>query len=181
MSLYYIVTSPLLISGSGSSELKLNSGGSFINIITPLGLSNTYNLVLPPDIGVQRQVLGLKPSLETDWINRTSVINNTVSDDIDFFSTNTSYILIPSMTLIPPAGTYYCIFSTYLLNNGDISCFITVGGSTVIESLRVTDGENSPLSTIVIITVNGSQTVEVQASGTNFQVGERVLILNRLS
>jgi len=93
MSSDYIITSKLSIVGSTSSRLSLNSNGNSISLVTPSLLSNTYNIVLPPDIGLQNQVLGLNSSLETDWID-TSIRVFSVSDTITFTSTGSNFVII---------------------------------------------------------------------------------------
>ena len=189
MSLDYIITSPLLISGISTSELKLNSGGNSINVITPSGLSNTYNFVLPASNGVQDQVLGLNSSLETEWINNPNSSNiffDFVEDTTVFTSTSTSYLLIPSMTLTPPAGDYFCIFNATATGNVEYALF--VGGVIINETIRDNPASSSKESfdTLFVVTVNGSESIEVRAKisssgiGSSFDINERILFINEV-
>ena len=183
MSLDYTITSPLLISGTSISELKLNSGGNFINIITPSGLSNTYNFVLPPDIGVQRQILKLNPSLETEWVNR-NIIYDIVSDTSTYSNTNSSYLLVPSMTLTPPANTYYVIFNTII--DDELEMAIFVDGTIINNSFRRTfsNDDKESITIIATTTVNGSQSIEVRARTTftfsSYTIYRRTLFVNKI-
>ena len=182
MSINYIITSPAVINGTGTSQCSLDIGGDSINIQTPSGLSNTYNFVLPPDIGIQDQVLTLNSSLETEYTNGGIILSESVSDTNVYSNTNTTYLLIPSMTLTPPAGTYYCNFSTY--TDGAVDCAIFVDGTIVSESIRTGTGPVETLSTLAVVTVNGSQNIEVRSEmigGSSYNISERVLVVNLLS
>ncbi len=107
--------------------------------------------------------------------------------------TNTSYELMDSMTLTPPAGDYLVIFSTDISGptvgvNGDfIDAAIFVDGTILQHTERDIENEGSidglpyPLATNAKITVDGTETVEVRwkvtaAEGT-WTAHERSLIL----
>ena len=180
MSLNYNVTSPAVINGTGTSQCSLDMGGDSINIQTPSGLSNIYNFVLPPDIGIQDQVLTLNSSLETDWVNFVEAVQSySVLDNTSFSSTSTSFVLVPSMILTPPAGTYYVIFNSY--GSALIEYAIFVGGSILNETVRQIDTNNEEdLTSIAVVTVNGSDDIDVRARSTNgstMDIFERKLLI----
>lgn len=181
MSLDYTITSPAVVSGSTSSEVSLTSNGNSISLITPSVLSSTYNFVFPPNIGTQNQVLKLNSSLETGWDNTGGgVFFDFVEDTITFTTSSTSYQLIPNMILTPPSGTYYCIFNSG--SSGRLEFAIFVDGAELINSSRVIDTgiPGEILETFGLITVNGSQSIEIRGrslNGFSYSSRERILYI----
>lgn len=183
----YIITSPLEINGTSISELFLEVGANSINVQSPSGLSSTYDFILPLNLGTQGQVLTLNSSLETIWSNPSTTVtvqSNIVEDTLSFTSSNTNYQIIPSMTLTPSQGTYYCNFSTY--SDGDVECAIFVDGNIVNSSVRTGIGNAETIFLVARATVNGSQDIDVRArrliSGpSNYTIFQRTLVANRLS
>lgn len=177
----YIITSPATVSGPSSSEVLFNSGGNIITFKPPDTLSNTYNFVLPPNIGTQDQILTLNSSLETEWTTSNSIFSEIVEDTTTYTNTNAFDLLIPGMTITPPAGTYYCIFTADIDN--DIEFQIYEGINNITESSRsnILDSDES-VGTIAIATVNGTEAIEVRAfTGSSYTVYERSLFINRVN
>ena len=95
-----------------------------------------------------------------------------------------------SLSLTPVAGTYLACFSgSILTQNGTCESRLTVGGTAVADSLRISqcstsnrsDGGGSNI--MIPITVNGSQTVDVQARRNSASSGDarnRTLTLIRI-
>jgi len=180
MSLDYTITSPAVISGPSSSELFFQLGGDSINFRAPTGLSSTYDFVLPPTIGTQGQILALNSGLETEWVD-TIVQSFTATDTVDFISSNLSFIQITNMILTPPAGTYYCNFSSF--SDGDLEFAIFVDGNQIVESTRRGTGNSETLFTITVVTVDGNDDIEVRSRtlGGSYTIFERTLVVNRLA
>jgi len=183
MSLDYIITSPLVIDGPSSSELFFQLGGDSINLRAPTGLSSTYEFVLPPTIGTQDQILTLNSSLETEWTNKNSVFFDITEDTTTFTSTNTTFLVIPSMTLTPPAGTYYCVFCANISNA--INYELYEGNNNIIGTERTTFTNSSEecVGTVGIATVDGTQAINVRSrldSGFSYTIFQRALFINRI-
>jgi len=75
------------------------------------------------------------------------------------------------MTITPPAGTYFCIFNSY----GDGEFAIFVDGNIITESVRQVLNMTENINTCEIITVNGTETIDIR--GRVINVSQRVLIL----
>jgi len=186
MSLNYIITSPLVIDGPSSSELFFQLGGNSINLRAPTGLSSTYEFVLPPTIGTQDQVLTLNSSLETEWRDNVTgrIQTFSVSSASIFSTTGSSYQIVTDMELTPPAGTYYCIFSS---SGGDtIEYIFFVDNTSILSSVRRVDTINRDnLFTIAVLTVNGSEDITVRARNFSFsgaiEIRERSLTIYEVS
>lgn len=119
----------------------------------------------------------------------------------DIQTDSTVDVFMPGMTLTPPAGTYYVSFSTTLSNDVGVSTtgaetFISiyVGGSQVAASERISEqpslvGELIPVglglssqemvaSTNAIVTVDGTQSIEIRWRVSNGTGTARERILN---
>ena len=84
------------------------------------------------------------------------------------------------MSLTPPAGTYYYNFTTYTRNPIDIAVFIS--GVFINETFRSSNGAFESLSLVTVLTVNGTETIDIKARGNlNGRILERTLIANRLN
>ena len=190
MSLEYNIDSPLEVKNSTLSEVSFDSTGGSVNLLTPSGLSSTYNFVLPPYIGSQNQLLTLNSSLETEWVSNVGNLQSfSASDTITFSGLSGSYILVPSMTLTPPAGKYYAIFNSYGFASSfgsarDLEYAFSVGGVVIPESFRIVESvaaARKNLITTQIITLNGSETIEVVIRSIgNFSIFERILLLYKV-
>lgn len=106
-------------------------------------------------------------------------------------TTSGTYALMSGMTFTPPAGTYLVSFNTVLQesNNGEmIYVAIYVGGAIVTASQRMIqqsrwNNSSIPIATSAVVTVNGSQAIEVRwyRSGGTATALERVLSAVRVS
>jgi len=95
------------------------------------------------------------------------------------------------MTVTPAAGTYYAAFNcavTGSANNWSIFASIYSGGTQVASSERQAFGVQSAntiaIATHAVVTVNGSQAVEIRwraSAGVTASVDARALILLKLS
>lgn len=185
MSLDYIITSKLSIVGSTSSRLTLNSNGNSISLVTPSLLSNTYNIVLPSNNGLQDQVLGLNSNLETDWINEnnSSVRAFSVSDRFIFTFSSGVFVTVQNMIITaPPAGRYYCIFNTHSTVSVEFAIF--VGSVFQSDSLRIVSNiltiDRHFVNVNGVVVVDGTQDIEIRARSTGFggvDVFERSLFI----
>ena len=126
------------------------------------------------------------------WNETTNNITNYVLTDSTTASTvSTVYITLPSMSLIPPAGTYNISFSTSMGTNASAEigyCIIYVGAATLphterrVQTIRGTN-VIANIHTQAIVSVNGSEVVEIQykcATATNIDVYSRSIILLKM-
>ena len=99
----------------------------------------------------------------------------------DTTTTSTTDVLINSMTLTPPAGTYLAFFSSTIDHSNQnvaVVCSLYVGGALDTDTVRGPIPRTNALGAITmsmtvaingLVVVNGSQAVEVRwktASGT---------------
>lgn len=108
-------------------------------------------------------------------------------------SLGTSFVSL-SLSLTPAAGTYLACFSgSILTQGGTCESRLTVGGTAVADSLRIsqcdtpllsaTRSDGGASSIMIPITVNGSQAVDVQARRNSASSGDarnRTLTLIRI-
>jgi len=179
MSLDYIITSPVVIDGTTLSNLSLEFGGDSINLSTPSSLLNTYDIVLPPNLGLQNQVLTLNSSLETIWadIITGTVDSFSVSSDIPFFASSAVVTIIPNTTITPPTGTYYCNFSS---SGSNTTLAIFVDGNIINSSTRRATGSDESISIVTVVTVNGSQSIDIRATSSSVTIFERTFIIIKI-
>lgn len=110
-------------------------------------------------------------------------------------TTSTSYVLMPGMTLTPPAGTYlvlYSFWTTYSAANQAVFGSIYAGGTFITTSQRVARQGQSSVGTVSnfglvvaghdIVTVNGSQAIELrwQVSTGTGTANDRTLSIIRI-
>lgn len=130
-------------------------------------------------------------SAPPSYVNLEVTANNAVT------TTSTSFVLLPGMTLTPPAGTYIAVFSfwvSYSAWSQGISGSLYLGGSLVPGTTRTARqgtntfiGQNFSNSLFVvsgqdIITVDGTSALEVRwltTTGTG-TANDRTLTLVRL-
>jgi len=160
------------------NEVELSDSVEFITIETP-SPTNTYTFVLPDSLGTDGQILSRNSSGGTQWIdNVPQIVTNLIArSDVTYSNTSFKfYVLVDSMFLTPPAGTYYCMFSSSAnitrFDKLDISFF--VDGVIQPESLRrcnvTSPGILDNLHDAVMIgiyTVDGTQTIDVRAQLNN--------------
>jgi len=106
-------------------------------------------------------------------------------------TTSGSYIVIPTMTITPGAGTYYVSFTTYgavtASGNGTVAIHANATLNTASVRVRTANGNgasqtNTPIATSAIVTVANSQAIDVRYFTTsNFNLTQRTLILIKLS
>jgi len=106
-----------------------------------------------------------------------SITQQEISATSNTTTTSSSYVLLSGMTVTPAAGTYLCFFSTTLhtSNLTVISAYFTfyLDGTQVTHTERRIDTYASydiPVATQGIMTVDGSQAIEVRwrrTGGTN--------------
>ena len=87
-------------------------------------------------------------------------------------SVSPDFVLVPGMTLTPTAGTYLVVFSSTIYGSSNNTLYnytIYVDGVQIVHSERryrrgngVTTGIYVPASTNAIVTVNGSQDIEIR-------------------
>ena len=125
-------------------------------------------------------VQGPEGQIDTDSVTATSTTS----------TTSGSYVLMNSMTITPPSGTYLVEFSASgsMSNRNAIGSYaIYNNGSITSHSKRSFRTRNSndiyAISTKSPVTVNGSQSIEIRYTTTSntFTVYERSLILTKLS
>lgn len=100
-------------------------------------------------------------------------------------TTSLTDVLMVSMTLTPAAGTYLCIFSGSIVNsaNGAERTWVSLysGGTQVTateRSIGTSGGAYAAVSSQAVITVNGSQAIEVKwrvAGGTSTVRNRRLI------
>jgi hypothetical protein len=120
----------------------------------------------------------------------SGIINYTISSATTYtLSSGTAYATITGMSVTPVSGTYAAWYSGSLsisANNTTVSTAIFIGGSVWTDSIRDVKSSVSTFvtihSTMAIIAVNGSQTVDVRISRNNGSatVTGRSLILIRI-
>jgi hypothetical protein len=106
-----------------------------------------------------------------------SISNNSAIAITTVTTTSTTDTLLNDMTLTPPAGTYLAIFSGSMVNsmNGAQRLFVSIYAAGVQangsgRSIGIGGGAYANASTQAIVTVTGSQAIEVRwraAAGTN--------------
>lgn len=192
----YIISSELRIEGTGIApgRVKLDDGTNELELTAPTTLSSNISFNLPDDTGTSGQALitdGNNPASLT-WSNSSipfssQTANTTVS------TTSSTYVLIPSMTITPVAGTYKITFSSSgnLTGTNDIGNYAIHIGGTIIQNTErfLTTGfvfggpTATALHTQTIQTVTGSDVIDVryQVSAGSFNVYERSLILEKLT
>lgn len=124
-----------------------------------------------------------------------SISETTVSATITTSTTSGSYIVINSMTSTPASGTYFVSFSTsgsHSSKDSDACYAIYSAGSKVVHSERNfawsggadTKNFNTSMYTQAVVTVNGSQAIDVRyhngGSGT-FTIYERSMTLLKIA
>jgi hypothetical protein len=87
-------------------------------------------------------------------------------------TTSTSYILVPGMTITPPAGNYLVWFSSYgthQSNNQELLVSLYSGGAQVIGSERGVNVRDDwvGIATHGQVVVDGSQAIEARWRSTN--------------
>lgn len=107
-------------------------------------------------------------------ITSQGLYNTEVSFSSNITTTSTTDVLLTGMTITPPAGTYFTIFSTWLTHsngNATITTSLYIGGVQKADSIRVAIPfvgalsaitQDMPLSTNAIVTVNGSQAIALE-------------------
>lgn len=124
-----------------------------------------------------------------DHVHNTTIANSVASATTDDTTTSATYVVIVGMTLTPAAGTYIAIFSSSMVNsgNGATRMFVSIysDGVQVAYSEReigIGGGANVPVHTSAVVTVNGSQAIDVRwraVAGTN-TAHERSLAILRI-
>jgi hypothetical protein len=124
------------------------------------------------------------------WKNISSPYS-IVTDTNNVSTTSGTYIVIPTMTITPGAGTYFVSFNTYgaVPAAGDGTVAIHANGTLNTNSVRVRTAtgnsasqRNTPISTTAIVTVGNSQAIDVRYFTTsNFNLTQRNLIIIKLS
>ena len=127
---------------------------------------------------------------KADHTHAVSVSNQEATATADDTTTSATDTLMNSMTQTPAAGTYLAIWSGSILNsaNGAERTWVSLyaGGSQVSATERgvgTAGGAYAPTSTQAVITVNGSQAIEIRwrAAGGTSTVRNRRLTLIKLS
>jgi len=197
MSLNYTITSPLEIKGTGSSpgQLIISDSTDSITVTIPPSLGSSYSFVLPSDSGLNTQILSRNSTGGTDWIDNVSggIDHLFVTSLIQYTNTNTAYLLIPSMTLLPPEGTYYCVFNTSIdttINDRvDVAMFVdgVIQSNSRREYTINRNGNNvTCLTSVDRISLNGAQTLDVRSRVTpdgitgTYTIFERILFIMRV-
>lgn len=149
---------------AGSVWLNQSSGDSFMMISGASGAALWKNISSPYSI---------------------ATATNNVS------TTSGSYVVIPSMTITPGAGTYNVSFTSYcaVTSSGNGTIGIHANGTLQTASVRVRTANgngasqtNTPIATSAIVTVANSQAIDVRYFTTaNFNLTQRTLILTKLS
>lgn len=158
------------------------------NEIRTTGASVIVDTASPPTTG---QVLTATSATSANWqTNSPSLTTSEITGTTATSTTSSSYVVINSMTTTPASGTYMVSFSAsgdISNGNADADYAIHNDGSIVTHSLRHlghdggahTGGFKVTFYTQAIVTVNGSQAIDVRyktSSGT-FTVDERSMIL----
>lgn len=101
--------------------------------------------------------------------SETAFVYDSVSSSADHSTASTSYELMDSMTRTPVNGTYMVWFNTNVVSstsNIDTYISIFVGGVQVSDSERFIEENNttdqSTMSTMALVTVDGSQAIEIR-------------------
>lgn len=96
-------------------------------------------------------------------------------------TTSVTDVLLDNMTLTPASGTYFVTFSTSGLNSGNgaernwYSIYVNgVQNAASERRLGIAGGATIPINTSAIVTVNGSQAIEIRwrvaaGTGTSYQ------------
>lgn len=126
---------------------------------------------------------------KSDHIHNTIVANSVASAVIDDTTSSLTDTLIVGMSITPASGTYLATFSASVLNsgNGASRLFVSIySGAVRVDyserEIGIAGGANVPVHTNAIVTVNGSQAIEVMwraVAGTN-TARKRSLTLIRL-
>lgn len=131
--------------------------------------------------GVLGSTLGAPLSSDANGLLVSGISNTEASATADTTTTSTTDVLMNSMTLTPIAGTYLVMFSTTVEHSAQsVAVFISIyaGGTLKTDSVRgpvprfnaLGANSLSPMaSTNGVVTVNGSQAIEIRwktASGT---------------
>lgn len=130
---------------------------------------------------------------EVDLTGAGSITNSIQSSATDTSTTSTTYVVINSMTVTPAAGTYLATFSSsgnLSVTNMTANYAMHNNGTIVSHSERdirtgggQTTGMYSALHSQVIVTVTGSEAIDVRflTPGGTFTIRERSLILIKLA
>lgn len=193
----YTVTSPLKVENpSGQGEIQINNLSNNINLKAPNTLSSNYDFILPSIAGTNGQILALNGTGGTVWQNNTisSIDNVSATSTVTYTNTNvTTPLVVNSMSVTPPAGTYICIFNT----SGQIPSDVVLNyGVYVNGSLEPSSGrfsrDGAPffstrfllnLTTSCIVTVNGVDVVDVRAfldTAGSYSLFTRLLFLLKI-
>lgn len=102
------------------------------------------------------------------------IYNTEVNFSSTLTTTSGTDVLLTGMTITPPAGTYLILFSTWLSHsngNATITMSLYSGGVQKTDSIRVaipfvgalgTTTQDMPLALNGVVTVNGSQSIQIQ-------------------
>jgi hypothetical protein len=130
------------------------------------------------------------------WKCLTANTPNEVSATADHQIVADDFVLVNSMTNTPAAGTYVISFSASAeISNAtyDAQYALFQGGTKIDRSVRHILGDSGPsvidqdfaVHTHAVLTVNGSEAVEVKAHGgntnTTLTIHERSLVLTKIS
>lgn len=140
------------------------------------------------------QILTATSGTTATWQNPITGVFNKVTSSSSSSTTSPMYVIIPDMSIIPSAGTYFVTFSSSgsgTSTGADLEYSIYVAGVIIPHSARkmningdlITSNYVTSMHTQDIITVNGAQSINIMFktnSGT-FTVFERSMILMRLS
>jgi hypothetical protein len=116
--------------------------------------------------------------IQVDGSNLIGVPGNlpfstTISNSNNVSTTSSAYVLIPGMTVTPPAGRYSVFFagaSVQANTNNAQARFRIYAGGVAIGPISIfrrgTEGILTSMTSIASVTVNGSQAIEVRWSRT---------------
>jgi ribosomal protein L21E len=128
---------------------------------------------------------GAKKAITVGSITAQSLSQSSATATADAQTSSTTYTLLTGMTITPPAGTYWVKFTSSVRNSSGNQInyqSIFSGGSQVaaseVAARNGTNNADSSVSTQAIVTVNGSQAIEVRVrvSGSTGTWHQRTLV-----
>ncbi len=156
-----------------------NGSINYMGIRAPSSVSSSYTMTWPTAQGAAGQVLQAQGGGVLDWLT-PSIGMTQVTSTTAVSTSSTTYVLITGMTVAPAAGTYWVSFSGSFgipsTTGVTFYCTIYSGGVQVTHSERTmwnisvhVHSVELPCHTQALVTVNGSQAVEVRyrASAAN--------------
>lgn len=174
--------------GAASTQTpdQANAAGSSSNLARADHVHNIPTAA-PVSTGTANSQGAAASFAKSDHVHNTVVANQEATATVNDTTTSLTDTLLGSMTLTPAAGTYLVLFSTSAVNSGNGAernyFSIYSGGTQVTGTERkagVAGGMYSVVSTQGVVTVNGSQAVEIRwrvAGGTGTAAARKMILI----